>query len=68
MAQQIIQCPKCRQQHTADVFRSGGNAVAIHADQCGYLTDNKAEVMKVLGMEELHAERVRNYEMPAEDY
>lgn len=67
MSQQIIKCPKCGTEHTADVFRSGSNAVAIHADKCGYFTQNKAEVIKVLGIEELHAERVRNYEMPQFD-
>jgi len=68
MSQHNINCPKCHTTHEVDVLRNGGIAGVIVSEQCGFQTNNKAEIMKLLGLEEIHRQRVRGYEIPAQDY
>lgn len=71
MSQHIINCPKCGNQHEVDVFRSSGVANAIFTignSKCNFNTEDKQEVNKLLGIEEIHRQRMANYEMPKRDY
>lgn len=68
MSQHNIHCPKCNITHEVDALRSGGVVSTILSIQCGFQTSNKAEIAKLLGLEEVHRQRIANYEMPAVDY
>lgn len=67
MSQHIINCPKCKKQHEVDAFRSGGIANALFTvgnPNCTFNTEDKQEINRLLGIEEMHKQRIRTYEMP----
>lgn len=71
MSQHTINCPSCNTQHIVDVFRSGGIANAIISldnKSCKFETSDRKEIIKLLGIEETHRQRIYWQEMPKEDY
>ena len=71
MSQHIINCPKCGNQHEVDAFRKGGVANAIFTignAKCNFSTEDIKEVRKLLGIEEVHRQRIKWSEMPSRDY
>jgi hypothetical protein len=73
MSQHIIKCPTCNVTQEADAFRSAGEVRVLFFNTCKHMIEGNTKegriaIIKAMGLEEIHRQRIRNMEMSAEDY